>query len=407
MVDIKPTESDAAKVKKARAQVSKALSNARQRCTNEKNKDYAAYGAMGIQVLIGTDDLIAAIGLPPKKASLDRIDPHGHYELGNIRWASQSVQAANKKSSLKGSMLPLHSLITQCKLMVMLDKKRPQKTVAWRLVLKALNYGTLLAEENAIISANLGLVELPNKTFRTREKEVGGVAQLVYSLPSLTFEDGLVEARGRTKKAPDHEFARRYLRDGLLYSLQEIEGWRNVPTVVRSAIDALLKGHCPGLTLVGRPTKDDLDSGWFEVWMLAAASRLPQSRSFDLTTALFPALTCLELLTEFGSSYKWDEVNHPLLDADLLFIPDFQLDCGPWGDLSNYQFGTLERLLIYRSDRGHKTIVGIQAPWKLSTALKKLLLGSFTVRPIANGTSSQVGIAPLASSSGAVNVVKV
>jgi hypothetical protein len=32
-------------------------------------------------------------------------------------------------------------------------------------------------------------------------------------------------------------------------------------------------------------------------------------------------------------------------------------------------------------------------------------LGSFTVRPIANGTSSQVGIAPLASSSGAVKVI--
>ena len=388
-----PMESDEAKLKKGRKQASKALSNARQRCTNKNNKDYGTYGAMGIQVLIGLDDLIAAIGLPPKNASLDRIDPHGHYELGNVRWATKAVQAANKKKSFAGGTLPLHSLVAQSKIILEQEKERPKLTEAWNLVLKAFNYGTLSPEEEAILRANLGLIEPPNKTFRTRKRDLGGMAQTVFSLPSLTFPHGLVEARGPSVAPPDPERACRYLRHGLLYKLHGVEGSFNVPAVVHSAIDNLLEGDSPGLALIGRPTKDDLDGGWFEVWMLAAASRLPLFTRFNLITALFPALTCLEHLAEFGSPHNWDDICHPLLDADLLFIPDFQLDCGPWGYLTPYQGGSFERLLRYRTEAKHKTVVGVQAPAKLTKALQTLLLGGFIVQNIANGTAPQIGIA--------------
>jgi hypothetical protein len=127
--------------------------------------------------------------------------------------------------------------------------------------------------------------------------------------------------------------------------------------------------------------------GWFEVWMLAAASRLP---FVGVRTAFFPALTCLQLLKDLGSPNYWDEICDPLLDARLLFIPDFQLDCGPWGHLGPYQFGMLERLLNYRIQNGHQTVVGVQAPDKLSPALKKILLGLFEVRDIPNGAKPQL-----------------
>ncbi len=113
--------------------------------------------------------------------------------------------------------------------------------------------------------------------------------------------------------------------------------------------------------------------------MLAAASRL---HLLHIRTAFFPAITCLQLLDDFGGPKNWETTHHPLLDAALLFIPDFQLDCGPWGSLNPYQFGTLERLLKFRKDAGHQTVVGVQAPNKLSVTLKYLLLGCFRVQDV-------------------------
>lgn len=40
--------------------------------------------------------LIDCIGIRPEGTSLDRIDPLGHYEPGNIRWATIAEQTANR-----------------------------------------------------------------------------------------------------------------------------------------------------------------------------------------------------------------------------------------------------------------------------------------------------------------------
>jgi len=45
------------------------------------------------------DEVLNAIGKCPDKFELDRIDPDGNYEIGNIRWADDSTQAANKNKS--------------------------------------------------------------------------------------------------------------------------------------------------------------------------------------------------------------------------------------------------------------------------------------------------------------------
>lgn len=372
--------------KKQRERAAKALANARQRCTNPKNKDYANYGAKGIQVLLSLDELVAAIGLPDPGLTLDRINPNGHYEPGNVRWATKAVQAANKKGSPGGSTPPLHTLIAQQKLISQQQEIRPRVTEAWRLVLKAFNRGKLSASESVLLSENLGIAGPANEIFGSREVVVGGETQMTFRLPSLTLPTGLVEARGPSRAAPNDELADFYLHHGLLFRLRDVEGAANIPSHVRKALTEMLSTpDCPGLALVGRPTDSDLRGGWFEVWMLAAASRLPQ---FGRSAALFPAMTCLELLNEFGGSHAWDENCHPLLDASLLFIPDLQLDCGPWGYLSNYQLGAMERLLRYRSEAGHKTVVGVQAPHNLPSGLQNLLLANFNVHNVPSGTSS-------------------
>lgn len=70
------------------------------RCTNPQAKDYKRYGAKGITVFQEWMDYAAfrdAMGEPTGSETLDRIDPTGNYEPGNVRWASPTVQARNIK----------------------------------------------------------------------------------------------------------------------------------------------------------------------------------------------------------------------------------------------------------------------------------------------------------------------
>lgn len=376
--------------KKQWAKASKALSNAIQRCTNPNNKDFKNYGAQGIKVLLTLNELIDVIGLPPNGSTLDRIDPHGHYEASNVRWASKAVQVANKKASPAGSTPSLNTLIAQNKFVLQQEGLRPKITEAWWLALEAFNTGSLTEHKHTLLADHLQhLGKLP-AILGTHEVIVEGVMRPTFRLPSLTLPNALVDACGPRVSVPDAQVGERYLRHGLLYRLREVESAANIPTAVYSAINRLLKdGEQPGLALVGRPTEHGFSGGWFETWMLAAASRLAR---LGKQTGLFPALTCLALLKEFGGPHNWDYVRHPLLDARLLFIPDFQLDCGPSGYVSNYDFGALERLLNYRTDCGHKTVVGVQAPNKLTGSLQKILLGNFDVQSIPNQPSQQLAL---------------
>jgi hypothetical protein len=40
------------------------------------------------------------VGPCPPGMSLDRIDVNGHYEPGNVRWATQKVQCRNKRKNV-------------------------------------------------------------------------------------------------------------------------------------------------------------------------------------------------------------------------------------------------------------------------------------------------------------------
>ncbi len=75
---------------------------ARQRCTNPNNPAWRWYGAIGIEFRFsGFREFFEHIGARPNPSfSLDRIDSSGHYELGNVRWASLSTQNRNRKSTL-------------------------------------------------------------------------------------------------------------------------------------------------------------------------------------------------------------------------------------------------------------------------------------------------------------------
>jgi hypothetical protein len=82
------------------------LSSAICRCHNERSKDYYLYGALGVSVAPewrkGSKgrfaSFLAAMGPRPSSShSMDRIDPFGNYEPGNVRWATPAQQVANRR----------------------------------------------------------------------------------------------------------------------------------------------------------------------------------------------------------------------------------------------------------------------------------------------------------------------
>lgn len=84
------------------SRLSERMSSAKQRCCDPKAISYKNYGALGVWFRFKTVReavlwVAEHLGPPPDGKSLDRIDPYGHYEPGNLRWASAKEQQANRK----------------------------------------------------------------------------------------------------------------------------------------------------------------------------------------------------------------------------------------------------------------------------------------------------------------------
>lgn len=75
---------------------------AKVRCFNPNSQNFYLYGGRGISMCPEWDASFMAfyehIGPRPSgEHSLDRIDTNGHYEPGNVRWATRSEQQKNKR----------------------------------------------------------------------------------------------------------------------------------------------------------------------------------------------------------------------------------------------------------------------------------------------------------------------
>lgn len=81
------------------------------RCDNPSHNHYTAYGGKGVEfrfsgVKEATLWIMQSLGLPEfvtvaqrSRIQLDRIDPHGHYEAGNLRWLSVELNQQNKRGN--------------------------------------------------------------------------------------------------------------------------------------------------------------------------------------------------------------------------------------------------------------------------------------------------------------------
>lgn len=78
-----------------------AYRNAKDRCNNPNNDQYERYGGRGIKFKIKSfEEWFDELGLAPSpEHSIDRIDNDGHYEVGNLQWVTQSMQANNRRNN--------------------------------------------------------------------------------------------------------------------------------------------------------------------------------------------------------------------------------------------------------------------------------------------------------------------
>lgn len=76
-----------------------------QRCTNPNNGGFKNYGGRGIKIYDQWRDFtnfLADVGeRPSRELTLDRIDNDGHYEPGNVRWATRKEQSQNQRARRK------------------------------------------------------------------------------------------------------------------------------------------------------------------------------------------------------------------------------------------------------------------------------------------------------------------
>ena len=81
----------------------KTFLRAKARCQNRNYPSYEYYGGRGIEFKFESfDQFLSEVGSCPSPAlTLDRIDPEKHYEPGNVRWASWTEQANNRRNNVR------------------------------------------------------------------------------------------------------------------------------------------------------------------------------------------------------------------------------------------------------------------------------------------------------------------
>lgn len=75
---------------------------AKNRCQNPNAERWAEYGGRGIEFrFVDFEAFFAEVGpRPSSRLTVDRIDVEGHYEPGNVQWATKKEQALNRRCAL-------------------------------------------------------------------------------------------------------------------------------------------------------------------------------------------------------------------------------------------------------------------------------------------------------------------
>lgn len=73
--------------------------NVKYRCNTSTAHNYLEYGGRGIQCMFKSfEEFLQELGPRPTiKHSIERLDNNGHYEVGNVKWATRTEQRNNQR----------------------------------------------------------------------------------------------------------------------------------------------------------------------------------------------------------------------------------------------------------------------------------------------------------------------
>jgi hypothetical protein len=110
----------------AKTKEHKAYLDAKGRCTCPTNRSFLNYGGRGIEFRFSSfPDFLSAIGYAPSRLhSVDRIDVNGHYEKGNVRWATNTEQQRNKRNNRIVVFNGIEMCAAECEEVIGLKKGR-------------------------------------------------------------------------------------------------------------------------------------------------------------------------------------------------------------------------------------------------------------------------------------------
>jgi hypothetical protein len=310
-----------------------------QRCTNPKNPDYQQYGGRGIEFrFTSPTELVAAIGMRPAGMTLDRIDSGGHYEVGNVRWATPKEQANNRGTP---------------------EYFRQQAARNWLLCLKCINEPhNLSKDEKSCVEDLHTSSSLPYATFW--EHGYNEPTNYVV-LPSVNEPGGRVVMRvgphvGSTRSSMTGR--------GLLEGTQNITLSANCSEdevkLFREFVNGCRRNSGPfGL----RYSRDHFfnNDNRIEGRLLAAAGRL---------TALKQNARVL-LAAQVAAALVVDDLRN-LLGAEYLFVPDL----GVWGSAYAHDGFVTHRLyeiLKERECRRLPTVVYVEDIQSMSSKVASML----------------------------------
>lgn len=126
----------------------------RYRCNTKTSPDYPKWGGAGVECRFKTfEEFFKCVGRKPSKAhSIDRFPKsNGHYEKGNVRWATQKEQGNNRKNN------------------VFIKFKNQRKTASEWSKLFNINYSTLRERLKRGYSVKRALLTPVNVKFSNKE----------------------------------------------------------------------------------------------------------------------------------------------------------------------------------------------------------------------------------------------
>lgn len=106
----------------------KSYNHAKSRCQNPNDPKFPQYGGRGIRMCDewarDAARFLADMGPCPPRHTLDRINPHGHYEPGNCRWASAHQQARTRTDNVIVEYQGAQMILKDYAALLCLDYKR-------------------------------------------------------------------------------------------------------------------------------------------------------------------------------------------------------------------------------------------------------------------------------------------